>query len=368
MDVKVKSYNHYREETKYTLSLVFTVISMLVCVLFAISFIAIGANYAAYLQLIGAFVFMTLSGLLRRRIQTFTRYIAIMTSVILVLIQGALIFGRGYGFHYQVFPLIVVIFLLLDFNIPYERISIYGLSFLSIMAFYAIELSPIDPTFTDYLVFEKYYYSISLFISFMGLLIVLYYLSKEIFSARDQLYSMATTDVLTNLYNRRTFLKRGEESFRIAERGGNQFAVIIYDIDSFKSVNDEYGHLIGDVVLKSMAKVSRETIRETDLLARYGGEEFAILLPNTTPEQAAVVAEKLRKKIAEHIVSISPYKINRSISLGVMGYHFSITSFDDLVDKADKAMYKSKTTGKNRVTVYDMTDPFYREKRQVNDI
>ena len=363
MDLKVKSYNHYKQESKYSLALIYTVISMLVCVLFSISFIAIGASIAAYLQMLGAFVFMSIAGLLRRRVQKFTRYAAILTSLILVLIQGAFVFGPTYGFQYQLFPLIVVIFLLLDFNILYERISIYILSAISIVIFYIIQWSKVVPLFDGHHLYESYYFNIALFFSFSGLIILLYYLSKEIFAAKDQLYSMATTDALTNLYNRRTFLKRGEEAFKVAERGGNHFSIIMYDVDSFKSVNDEYGHLVGDTVLKHMASVSKEAVRETDLVARYGGEEFAILLPNTSPEQAGLVAEKLREQIAANIVDVSPFKINRTISLGVVGYHFSITSFDELIDKADKAMYQSKSKGKNKVTLFDMTDPVYKEKR-----
>lgn len=363
MDLKVKSYNHYKQESKYTLTLVYAVISLLVCVLFSISFIAIGAANAAYLQMIGAFVFMSIVGLLRRRKLKYTRYIAIATSLLLVLLQGTFIFGPEYGLQYQLFPLIVVVFLLLDFNVSYERVSIYLLSFISIVIFYMVQWSPFTPIFKDYLLYQEYYYNIALFFSFAGMIVLLYYLSREIFATKDQLYNMATTDVLTGLYNRRTFLKRGEEAFKVAERGGHHFALIIFDIDFFKSVNDEYGHLVGDVVLKGIAKLTEETVRETDLIARYGGEEFAVLLPNTSAEQAGVVAEKLRSVIENHYVEVNPFKIRRTVSLGVMAYHFSINSFDDLVDKADKAMYKSKQSGKNQVTVYNMSDPFYKEKR-----
>lgn len=360
MDLKVKSYSHYKQESKYSLALIFTITSMLVCVMYSISFIAVGAAYAAYGQMLGAFVFMSIAGLLRRRVQRYTRYFAIMTSLILVIVQGIFVFGPTYGFQYQLFPLIVVIFLLLDFNVIYERVSIYFLSVLCIVVFYMIQWSSIQPQFDDYLIYATYYFNIALFFSFMGMLVLLYYLSKEIFAAKDQLYSMATTDALTNLYNRRTFIKRGEEAFKIAERGGHHFSVILYDIDSFKSVNDEYGHLVGDSVLKSIADVSMQSVRETDLIARYGGEEFAILLPNTSPEQAGVVAEKLRERIEKHVMDIVPFKISRTISLGIVGYHFSITSFDELLDKADKAMYRSKSNGKNMVTLFDMTDPFYK--------
>lgn len=368
MDLKVKSYNLYRTESKYSVALVFSIISMLICVFYSIAFIAIGANLAAFIQLIGAFTFMTVVGLLRRRMQTFTRYVGIITSLSLVFIQTIFVFGPGFGFQYQLFALLVIIYLLLDYNVDFERYSIYLFSALIVCIFFISEWLTINPLFTQYLKYEKIFFSLSLFGTFIGLIIVLQYLSKEIFSAKDQLYNMATTDVLTGLYNRRTFIDRGEESFKIAERGGNNFSVILFDIDSFKEINDEYGHLIGDQVLKSIADISRNTVRDTDLISRYGGEEFAVLLHNTNGEQATIVAEKIRYRISEHIISISPYKINRTVSLGVMNYHYSLDSFDEMMDKADKAMYKSKSLGKNQTTLYEATDSFYREKRKAYEL
>ena len=363
MDLKIKSYNHYKQESKYSLALIYTMLSMLVCVLFSISFIVIGATFAALIQLIAAFIYMIVSGLLRRRIKILTRYVAMMLSIALVFINGIYIFGPTYGFQFQLFPFLVVVFLLLDYNIDVERWNIYVISFITVFIFFVVQYVPSTPIFLNYEMYESYYYAISLAASFMGMLVLLFYLSREIFAVRDQLYSLATTDALTALYNRRTFIKRGQEAFKIAERGGNHFSIIIFDIDSFKSVNDEYGHVVGDVVLRNMAKHAKETLRETDIIARYGGEEFAILLQNTSADQAVVVAEKLRERMEVFEVDSQPYKINRTISLGVMGYHYSISSFEELVDKADKALYKSKALGKNRLTLYNMTDPFYREKR-----
>lgn len=368
MELKVKSYQHYKKETKYQLTFVFTIIAMMVSVIYSISFLAIGAAQAAYIQLIGAFIFMSLIGVLRRRIIKYVRHIAILTFITLILIQGMFIFGPSYGLQYQLFPILVVIFLLLDFNVVIERIALYAYAFMAIVVFYVCQWSTFTPFYDGYFHYEVYYYNISIFFSFVGMVFLLYYLSKEIFAVRDQLYNMATTDVLTGLYNRRTFLKRGEESFKIAERGGNCFSVIMYDIDAFKYVNDKYGHLVGDMVLKEIAKVSKETLRETDILARYGGEEFAVILQNTNAEQGLLVAEKIRKAIESRVIEVSPYSITRTVSLGVVGYHFSISSFDDLIDKADKAMYKSKLSGKNKSTAFDMKDPFYRQNRKVHEI
>lgn len=365
MDLGIKSYNHYRAEVKFKLTEIYAILSMVVCVLYSISFIAIGANQAAFIQLIGAFVFMTMAGLLRRNIYSFVRYIALITSLVLVYIQSIYMFSGGYGFHYQLFPLVVVIFLLFDFNITLERYSIYVLTISAVTVFFACEWMSIGHAFEEYLKYERLYFAVAILCSFIGMLMVLYYLSMEIFSTKDQLYAMATIDVLTGLYNRRTFIQRGEEYFKVAQRGGNQFSVVIFDIDYFKSVNDEYGHQVGDYVLKEFARLMKETVRETDLIARYGGEEFAILLPNTTPEQSFVVAEKLRQRIGECVIAIEPYEVHRTISLGIMGYALEIASFDDMLDKADKAMYKAKYSGKNQTIIYEHADTFYKEKRQI---
>lgn len=363
MDLKVKSYNIYKTENKNSMALLFSIISMLVCVLYSISFIGIGANNAAFIQLIGAFVFMTIVGLMRRRIYGITRYLSILTSIALVFIQSTIVFGKVYGFHYQLFALLVVVYIILDFNIKFEKILIYIFSLTIIALFFICEWSSFTPVFREYMKYSRVYYTFALSFTFIGLLVILHYLSTEIFSARAQLYSMATTDVLTSLYNRRTYIKRGEETFKIAERGGNTFSVLLFDIDSFKDVNEDYGHVVGDEVIKNISKLARNSLRDTDLIARYGGEEFAVLLHNTSSDHALYVAEKLRTLIRDHIVIVTPHKISKSISVGVISYHYSIDSFSTMMEMADKALYQSKLKGKNQTTVYNPASPVYREKR-----
>ena len=129
------------------------------------------------------------------------------------------------------------------------------------------------------------------------------------------------------------------------------------DIDFFKSVNDTYGHAVGDLVLKTIAKIVRGQLREYDIAGRYGGEEFSILLPFTKIEEAIRVAERLRKSIENYEIDISKVnpdsdikKINVTLSLGI--YEMTPDDNDeDLLKKADKALYQAKNTGRNKVVV-----------------
>jgi diguanylate cyclase (GGDEF)-like protein len=129
------------------------------------------------------------------------------------------------------------------------------------------------------------------------------------------------------------------------------------DIDFFKGVNDTYGHAVGDLVLKTIAKVIRGQLREYDIAGRYGGEEFSILLPFTKIEEAKMVAERLRKAIEEKVIDISKInpdseikEISVTLSLGIYEMQESDND-EDLLKKADKALYEAKNTGRNKVVV-----------------
>ena len=129
------------------------------------------------------------------------------------------------------------------------------------------------------------------------------------------------------------------------------------DIDFFKSVNDTYGHAVGDCVLKTVAKAIKKELREYDIPSRYGGEEFTILLPNTSLEEATVVAERLRSQIEKKKINIEDYRIEGvsnisvTISVGVSQYKNSFDAPDELYRSADSALYEAKETGRNRVIV-----------------
>ena len=169
----------------------------------------------------------------------------------------------------------------------------------------------------------------------------------------------ATLDALTGFYNRRQLEERIKQEVSNAKRQKAPLCGIMTDIDYFKNVNDTYGHAVGDLVLKTIAKIIRGQLREYDIAGRYGGEEFSILLPFTKIEEAQMVAERLRKTIESKVIDISKVNnendvksINITLSLGI--YEMKDTDNDeDLLKKADKALYQAKNTGRNKVVIHN---------------
>lgn len=168
---------------------------------------------------------------------------------------------------------------------------------------------------------------------------------KEI---NDLLEKQATTDALTGIFNRMKFNKSLTNEIQRAQRYSTPLSLIIFDIDHFKQVNDTYGHLAGDTVLKNLAGLVVSNLREIDVFARWGGEEFVIQTPETNPDGAIKLAEKLRSKIEKHDFS-EPEKITTS---------FGVTTFKkgdntvSLLNRADEALYRAKEGGRNQVVYH----------------
>ncbi len=167
----------------------------------------------------------------------------------------------------------------------------------------------------------------------------------------------SVTDELTKLYNRRYFFVRvNEECERVTRYGGGWFSILILDIDHFKRVNDTYGHLAGDEVLREIAKILKTSARSTDVAARFGGEEFIMLLPETDLQGGAKFAERIRKKIEDHSFQYKDKIIPVTVSIGVASGGCKDNKTPDvIIGQADKALYKAKETGRNRVCIYDET-------------
>ena len=165
--------------------------------------------------------------------------------------------------------------------------------------------------------------------------------------------SLANTDELTGLYNRRFMISAGNRALKKAQMLNRPLSVVMLDIDLFKEVNDHYGHAEGDRVLQHLAEIITSNIREIDVGARYGGEEFVIVLPGTTSEGAGKVAEKIRHLVEQSQVKSSYNNkiIQYTVSLGTASLHDPKCSFEDLLNEADKMLYQSKEGGRNKVTV-----------------
>ena len=163
--------------------------------------------------------------------------------------------------------------------------------------------------------------------------------------AEAELQRLSTTDPLTGAYNRRMLMDLLTKELQRTDRYGDHFSLLMFDIDHFKMVNDQYGHDAGDRVLVEIVRLSMEIIRETDALARWGGEEFMVLLPRTDGTMAHIMGERLRQRVAGHAFADG---CHLTISVGVTSLGPDDT-IDSLLKRVDEAMYKAKKSGRNLV-------------------
>lgn len=158
----------------------------------------------------------------------------------------------------------------------------------------------------------------------------------------------ATHDGLTGLLVRRFFRERLEDEIERGRRRASPLTFLMVDLDHFKSVNDTYGHLVGDAVLREAAAIIRGCVREMDLIGRHGGEEFAVALPETGPVLGLQIAERIRKAIEEKSIPAYDEQVFISVSIGISFFPADAASAEDLIEKADQAMYRAKSLGRNR--------------------
>lgn len=167
----------------------------------------------------------------------------------------------------------------------------------------------------------------------------------------DKIYRMATIDAGTELFNRKYLLETLESEFRLCRVYGRSLAVIYYDLDFFKTVNDTHGHGCGDHILRESAQVAKSCMRPDDILARYGGEEFVAVLLGADSGVAAAFAERIRKAMEDFDFQFDGKILKQTISLGVSEYRRAFNTHMELLDDADRKLYQSKNDGRNRVTV-----------------
>jgi diguanylate cyclase (GGDEF)-like protein len=176
-------------------------------------------------------------------------------------------------------------------------------------------------------------------------------------AAFQEAWDAATTDRLTRVANRATLLSQLIGEVERARRYGRPLSVAFVDLDRFKAINDTYGHDAGDVVLRGVAEIFARNIRENDLVGRYGGEEFMLILPETTPEDAATVAEKLRLLVEGHRFRLPDgTDVSVTVSIGIAGGRGEHLRIETLVRDADAAMYSAKSLGRNQTYVFAEPD------------
>lgn len=173
---------------------------------------------------------------------------------------------------------------------------------------------------------------------------------KKINFMYSQTRYLSLTDALTGLYNRRHFNAELEREFMRSKRYGGDLCIAIIDIDFFKKINDTYGHLCGDYVLKEVAYLILENFRKTDMVFRYGGEEFVVIMTETSLENSLIPLERLRKTIKNNNFIYKGKKITVTVSIGVETNKTETT--DEFLNNADKALYQAKQNGRNQTVLF----------------
>lgn len=179
------------------------------------------------------------------------------------------------------------------------------------------------------------------------------HMEQQLEVARREAEILADTDALTSLNNRRAFFNLGKQTLHLAQRNATPVSLVMFDLDHFKHINDLHGHAAGDLVLQSIAKTAAEQVRASDVLARLGGEEFAILMPQTTLDQAMRLAERLRRRIDQLEITFDGIRLHCTGSFGVSHAAQGNGSLDTLLASADHALYQAKNAGRNCVCADD---------------
>ncbi|GHF97732.1 sensor domain-containing diguanylate cyclase [Thalassotalea marina] len=170
--------------------------------------------------------------------------------------------------------------------------------------------------------------------------------------ANQELALLSQTDGLTRLFNREHWERCMQAEYKRWSRSNHASSLVMIDIDHFKKVNDSYGHMAGDDVIRDISRLIRQHVRETDVSGRYGGEEFAILLADTDLDNAQIFAERLRQEVEKSVVTHNDIEIKYQVSMGIAEVDPSIKNYEAWIECADAALYRSKQTGRNKISCH----------------
>jgi len=170
--------------------------------------------------------------------------------------------------------------------------------------------------------------------------------------ANDQLAKLSMIDKLTGLFNRGTWENLLDAEFSRHRRYGGNSTLVMFDIDHFKAINDSFGHLVGDEVIRHTAAATRRHLRHSDSAGRYGGEEFAIILPETDTEGALTICERILSAISRETVTVDSHDISYTVSIGIAPLTDNSKNYMAWLEQADQAMYSAKQGGRNQIVTF----------------
>jgi len=272
----------------------------------------------------------------------------IWLEVLAHTVLGTVLIGWGSGFHYYLLMFIPALFA------GNRSVRTAGVSVLCLWLFYAAlsistHFDPIQPISDGALTGVHLFNLAVLFL--MTSYLSVYYMNM-VKRAHQGLRCMATTDPLTQLFNRRHMMEMAAHDISIHDQHSRLLAFLLMDVDHFKQLNDRFGHNLGDRVLCKISEIIQSALREDDYVGRWGGEEFLAVLPDSDSHQAAMIAERVRAAVAEH--DWGQLGLNTAVTLSIgVSHYLSGESFTESVARADTALYVSKASGRNRVEAAD---------------
>ena len=321
-----------------------------------LSYYWFGLNSLLMAKINGLFVFSYLIPLFLNKFN-YTIYAKVLLFIVVIIhvsILSILVFTIAEGFHLYLILLIPGVYIVFDYQDTLYKIS------LALMAVVAIMLCEYIDNQTPIIVLtnesSRLMFQSTIVIIVLELVLINHLSTRDAERRESMFQHLADTDSLTELFNRRYFNDAHEQHFALSLRYQRTYSLLLLDLDYFKKVNDEYGHSAGDLVLKNTATVLNQTLRFNDLVARIGGEEFAVILPETSKEEALKVAEGIRIGINTHKFKINNDKsIHISVSIGVQSWNDDVKSPTQLLKQVDLALYHAKETGRNKTVYYAET-------------
>lgn len=317
--------------------------AVLIHVAYMVFFWVVGAPLLVWVNLGSLLVFVAVRYLLRlRRLRLAVTLFWL--EVLPHVAFGTLMLGWDSGFHYALLMFVPLVAL------TGSRRQVAGLTGLLLVLLLSLEvlqreLGPIAPIPEPYLLLLNWF-NLAIFVLALSVLTTLY--RRKIADAEGKLRTLATVDALTGLHNRHYFEQAWSLACARQRRATGQLCLLMADLDHFKQLNDTHGHQAGDRMLVACGRVFREAVRDIDTLARWGGEEFALLLPGTTLAQSTVVAERMRAGIEALVVIHQGVELRCTASFGLTEM-LPTDSLDQVISRADRALYTSKMTGRNCV-------------------
>ena len=267
----------------------------------------------------------------------------IITEVYLHAVLSVHFIGWQSGFQYYLLPLIVLILFL---DVIHDRLSLVLVGITAITYLVLKNHGGGIVTVSDEIIALLSHANMTL--TLIALIIIGYYYRKSTHVYQHRLTTMARTDPLTGLLNRRGAQELIDNHIRFCNGHDSRLTLVLADIDHFKALNDEYGHACGDRILESVSNILTGELRQSDIVARWGGEEFLLLLPGTDSRSASEICEKLRQRIEAHRVICQDRPIRCSLTFGIAEYRPG-RQIEAVIATADRMLYAGKAAGRNRV-------------------